>query len=439
MINKIIVKNVATYNTEGIVIDKLEKVNYIYGANGCGKTTISTLLEDTACEKFSDCQVEWDHNLPEKVFVYNKTFREKNFKESSDIAGIFTLGQATTEEIEEINRKKAELEEKTHHIKGNNETIEDLRGKIEKEKSDFKEIIWKDVYKTNEDKFKEAFSGFLKKEAFASKLKELALPEKENITREDVEKRAAKLFGEPPVKKEQLFQLSKQYIMQIESLAIWDKCIVGKKDIPIARLIIQLENGDWVNQGRKYIYSGSKCPFCQKDTIDEDFRSQLEAFFDLEFENDIEQLKKGKEEYLRAKDDIRSKLAIIENQDLENETKFKIQQLCEKIVNCFRDNEEKINRKINEPSKKIQLDSIEKYIDEINCIIDIKNAEIIKHNNLVENYKTEKKKLIDDIWILIAKENMALISKHNNKINGFMKGIQETTNKKNQHEVKRKN
>ena len=274
MINKIIVKNVATYDTEGIVIDKLEKVNYIYGANGCGKTTISTLLEDTACEKFSDCQVEWDHNLPEKVFVYNKTFREKNFKESSDIAGIFTLGQATTEEIEEINRKKAELEEKTHHIKGNNETIEDLRGKIEKEKSDFKEIIWKDVYKTNEDKFKEAFSGFLKKEAFASKLKELALPEKENITREDVEKRAAKLFGEPPVKKEQLFQLSKQYIMQIESLAIWDKCIVGKKDIPIARLIIQLENGDWVNQGRKYIYSGSKCPFCQKDTIDEDFRSQ---------------------------------------------------------------------------------------------------------------------------------------------------------------------
>ena len=153
MINKIIVKNVATYDTEGIVIDKLEKVNYIYGANGCGKTTISTLLEDTACEKFSDCQVEWDHNLPEKVFVYNKTFREKNFKESSDIAGIFTLGQATTEEIEEINRKKAELEEKTHHIKGNNETIEDLRGKIEKEKSDFKEIIWKDVYKTNEDKF----------------------------------------------------------------------------------------------------------------------------------------------------------------------------------------------------------------------------------------------------------------------------------------------
>ena len=50
------------------------------------------------------------------------------------------------------------------------------------------------------------------------------------------------------------------------------KCIVGKSDIPIAKLIKKLENGDWVNQGRKYIYSGTKCPFCQKDTIDDNFR-----------------------------------------------------------------------------------------------------------------------------------------------------------------------
>ena len=41
MINKIIVKNVATYDTEGIVIDKLEKVNYIYGANGCKKQLLA--------------------------------------------------------------------------------------------------------------------------------------------------------------------------------------------------------------------------------------------------------------------------------------------------------------------------------------------------------------------------------------------------------------
>ena len=45
MINKITIRNVATYDEIGITIDNIEKVNYIYGANGCGKTTISNFWE----------------------------------------------------------------------------------------------------------------------------------------------------------------------------------------------------------------------------------------------------------------------------------------------------------------------------------------------------------------------------------------------------------
>ena len=41
MIQKIIIKNVATFDGRGVEIDHLKKINFIYGANGCGKTTIS--------------------------------------------------------------------------------------------------------------------------------------------------------------------------------------------------------------------------------------------------------------------------------------------------------------------------------------------------------------------------------------------------------------
>lgn len=115
MINKITIRNVATYDEIGITIDNIEKVNYIYGANGCGKTTISNFLGSVEENQFSDCKVEWENNVSKKVFVYNKMFREKNFKES-DIAGIFTLGQATTDEINEINQKKEDLD----NVKKNN-------------------------------------------------------------------------------------------------------------------------------------------------------------------------------------------------------------------------------------------------------------------------------------------------------------------------------
>lgn len=428
----------ATYDDVGVVIDNIEKVNYIYGANGCGKTTISTLLGNMEPDKYDDCKVEWDNNVVENVFVYNKTFGERNFKES-DIAGIFTLGQATTEEIEEIRQKKADLDDVKRSIVASKNTIADLNNKIQKEELDFKEIIWKDVYKTNENKFKNAFIGFLKKDTFVSKIKDIVLSGKETVDRAEIEKRAIKLLGEPPIiKKECLNKLSFQNIQKAESLPIWNKCIVGKTDIPIARLITKLGNSDWVNQGRKFIYSGSKCPFCQKDTIDDAFRKQLENFFDEEFEKDVELLNVGKEQYLSAKEEFIFKLTIIENQNLEDDEKFKLQQLKEVLVNCFRNNEAKIDEKVKEPGKKIQIKSIEEIVDEINGIIDVKNAEIIKHNNLVDNYQDEKKKLISDVWFLIAKENGALISQHKNKVAGFKKGVRIATDKKNQYETQKK-
>lgn len=43
MINKIKVKEIATYDTSGIEVNT-RKINYIFGSNGTGKTTISELL-----------------------------------------------------------------------------------------------------------------------------------------------------------------------------------------------------------------------------------------------------------------------------------------------------------------------------------------------------------------------------------------------------------
>ena len=53
MIEKIEVKKVASYDETGIKITNLKKVNFIYGANGCGKTTISKFLHDKT--NFDNC------------------------------------------------------------------------------------------------------------------------------------------------------------------------------------------------------------------------------------------------------------------------------------------------------------------------------------------------------------------------------------------------
>lgn len=94
MIQKIILRNTASFDTTGIEIDDLKKINFIYGANGCGKTTISNVIASP--ESYLDCSITWASDREEDILVYNKVFREKKFG-ANNIPGVFTLGKATKE------------------------------------------------------------------------------------------------------------------------------------------------------------------------------------------------------------------------------------------------------------------------------------------------------------------------------------------------------
>ena len=64
MIKSIKMKNCATYNSDGIVIDNCKKVNFFYGANGSGKSTIGNFLQNQTDTKYSNCEIEWIGDNP---------------------------------------------------------------------------------------------------------------------------------------------------------------------------------------------------------------------------------------------------------------------------------------------------------------------------------------------------------------------------------------
>ncbi|MED4057719.1 AAA family ATPase [Niallia taxi] len=110
MIEKFRIKEIASYDSNGIEVD-LGKINYIYGSNGTGKTTISEMLRNREIEKFSSCSIEWKSGVTDfDVFVYNRHFVEENFNIRNDIKGIFTLGKESTEILALIDQKKQDAE-----------------------------------------------------------------------------------------------------------------------------------------------------------------------------------------------------------------------------------------------------------------------------------------------------------------------------------------
>ncbi len=198
MIEKIEIKKVASYNSTGIEITNLKKVNFIYGANGCGKTTISNFLHNASDTKFENCIVNWKNTQELKTLVYNKEFRERNFGKGK-IGGVFTLGEATTEQIATINKKVEELKViKTDGTK-KRETLNTQIQKKETLENSFKETSWTRIYKKYENTFKEAFTGSLQKESFKNKLlSEFSSNTKALLTFEELTEKAKTIFGKVP-------------------------------------------------------------------------------------------------------------------------------------------------------------------------------------------------------------------------------------------------
>ena len=73
MIKAIKLKNCSPY--QQAEVSSCKKINFIFGANGSGKSTISSFLSGSTDSRFSQSSIEWDGALKETIYVYSRGFR----------------------------------------------------------------------------------------------------------------------------------------------------------------------------------------------------------------------------------------------------------------------------------------------------------------------------------------------------------------------------
>jgi wobble nucleotide-excising tRNase len=431
----IMVKNVATFDADGIQMNDLKAINFIYGANASGKTTISNFLYNPNDERFvnNNCSVKWKNDQQLQTLVYNKNFREKNFG-NGKIAGVFTLGEATTEQIKEIEDKQQQLKSIKDDGVKKRETLKIQEEKRRNLEENFKEKCWESVYKKYENVFKEAFRGFLQKENFKTKLlQEFTSNKAALLSYSELVEKTKTIFSEQLQKIDPINIIEFDRIIEIEHYPIWKKTIVGKADVDIAKLINKLNINDWVNQGRNYLQDNI-CPFCQQQTITDDFKKQIESFFDETYINDLKELKRLKDEYNYLLQNTINVLNTIES----NQKDFKGTKLDVNVFSAYlktlisqvATNQEYLNSKEKEPSRSFELLSLQEQFNLIVELISNANNEIQKHNNIVLNFQTEKSNLIRSIWKYVVEEFKVNINDFNTEKTGLEKGIENLNKQK---------
>ena len=242
MLRTLSISKVATYQSDAQLLNDLKAVNFIYGCNGSGKTTISRVIRNP--DRYDDCTVEWEPSTALETYVFNKDFIESNFNPSSDLKGVFTLGEDKIDIIDKIKEKKDELKQisnATYQLQYQLRSLDGTTGReieLQNLEETFKKKCWEQK-KKHEAKLKEAMRGFLNDQ---QRFKEKILVENDKGLRallplEQLENKVATLFGEKPVKHRLVPDLDTEAIKRHATNPILAKRIIGREDVDIAAMI----------------------------------------------------------------------------------------------------------------------------------------------------------------------------------------------------------
>ena len=94
--------NKATFSD--VPVEQLTFVNFFYGSNGTGKSTIARAIAE-------NCGVSWKHGTAADdfdVLVYNQDFIHRNFQSYANLPGVYTVNEANIQIQQEIQKKTEE-------------------------------------------------------------------------------------------------------------------------------------------------------------------------------------------------------------------------------------------------------------------------------------------------------------------------------------------
>ncbi|MGL2663304.1 AAA family ATPase [Helicobacter pylori] len=449
-ISQISLKKVVTFDENGASFKDLNSINFIYGANGSGKTTTSSFLKNLAEngieDKFANSKIEWYNNESLKIEVYNKQFKEGQLR-NSQVKGIFTLGKKTNENLENIESKKESINKENEKKIKNEASLQVLTQKKEKEEKDFADRCWEKLYKKFEEDFKETLEGFKRKEKFKEKIleefKNNEHNESEIVKLEELKENIKIVFSENQTELVPL-ECNLTDFDSIENHSIWEQKIVGSGDVAIADLIKKINNEDWVAQGREYLSKdGNACPFCQKETITEEFKKQLELYFDASYQESTKTIREKMEDYESRTARVLERLdEIVETEQKNQQAKLKIEsfkRIIETLKSKINGNQQKMFDKGKEMSRSFKLESTKNEIKEIRDLIDTANQQIANHNEIIKDTKNQKKICVEQTWKFLVNEFKSDIQEYNKKYCGLKKGIDNLDKeiRENQEKIKK--
>ena len=418
--------NDATFENTKQFVEEPTFINFFFGNNGSGKSTIARAIKSGAGITYAPGKSAADY----RVYLYDEDFIDKNFHSYQGMAGVYTLNAENVEAQKQIEDQQAKLTA----VRKARDTATEEKNKSETSRASlqktFQQECWDSAKKLRLE-FDKTQDGKRRTKQFTDAVL------------------AAKMLQSEPTESElkdlrQLYESAystnaRQYPLfaTIEDTAVLDTiedlnllalAIVNIADTPYAEFIKQIDATQWVREGHtKYASAADgKCPYCRQ-ALPLDFEKTLSDSFDDKYEESLRKLRDLLVEYKRVANEL---FIPIQNPptdlypriDSKSYTK-KIEAIRTKIAL----NIELINKKISDPGTPIKYEPIAPLLDDLMDTITAHNKIIQANNNIVAAGPKKKQECVNQVFSLIRYQLDSTIQAYKKSDAEIAKDISEKT------------
>ncbi len=394
-------------------------INFFYGKNGAGKSTIARTLKDNKDVQWKNGKTVSDYD----VLVYDTDFINANLANYGNLAGVFTVCETNIEaqkRIDELSELKKDKIEQYESV------LENIIKKQEEKNAvlaEYQNDCWKQTEKIR-IVFDPVITGKKKKILFAEEILSLT-PVEHDFSK--LESTVNTIFYGDDKRYETYKKAKKVTYTSLPGCELMGKSIASSSETPFADFIKALNATDWVRQGHSHFAgkTDEKCPYCQQK-LPANFEQDIEACFDAQYQEDIAEITRFQSVYKNETADILKVLQNNLNEIMPGLKTEDYQTKLKMLSDAITINVQRIDAKVKEPTSLVSLEDTDSLLFEIEAIIDKFNEQINSRNAIISDIKNQKIKCRTEVWEYIAYVLKDTVQKYRDditKINMDIEGL----------------
>ena len=403
-------------------------VNFVYGENGTGKTTLAEAISQNHGlvweDGFSASDVQ--------ILHYDQRYVERFFNMEDRIPGIFSTRGIEKEAREQIRSLKAALEANAARNRDYDQYLLDLAASDVLAFDSLKKTCWKNTAAFRKEYSAALRGGLSNSEKFASKL--LSFRETSGGDAPACLQELKALY--PSAFSKETLSYEKLVIpegllscLKLPGEELLEKPIVGSDETDFSGYIHSLHAADWVWEGKETYLAASEgsCPFCSQK-LPENFTALLESLFDAGYNAQITALRSYDAAFKAEVKRIYPQLAQWLNHPFPEIGAGRIPALLADFRQRVTLFTKQIGEKLRHPGLIMALPDFTDLLADLQAEAERINQLIDQHNEVVREQKIFQDRCRDLAWRYLLSEQSGAIRiwQETNRVNA---GRRETVQK----------